>query len=206
MPGIFAALKVTQDRLDELKQALQLLAEREVLVGFPEENADRTPVEGEDSSITNASLAYIHDNGAPEQNIPARPFMIPGITAALPLVSAETGKMAQRVVASTSKGAAKKAVDQGYARVGLKAMTALKKKINEGVPPPLAESTLRRRANRGGKGYGARKGAKLELELRAAGWDPSVDFAKPLIDTGQLRNAISYVIRKRAARTGKKAA
>jgi hypothetical protein len=85
-------------------------------------------------------------------------------------------------------------VDKGLHKVGLRVATSIKKKINEGVPPPLSEYTLRERARRG------RKGAKQELANRASGMAPSTQLAKPLIDTGELRNSITYVIRSRKDR------
>ncbi|MXC79275.1 hypothetical protein FQZ92_28365, partial [Escherichia coli] len=51
---------------------------------------------------------------------------------------------------------------------------------------PLADSTVEARARRG------RKGATLELARRAAGESPGTDLAKPLIDTGQYRRAITH--------------
>lgn len=58
---------------------------------------------------------------------------------------------------------------------------------------PLADSTVEARARRG------RKGATLELARRAAGESPGTDLAKPLIDTGQYRRAITHVVRDKDA-------
>jgi hypothetical protein len=58
----------------------------------------------------------------------------------------------------------------------------------------LSEVTLRRRAAKG------RKGAKKELMRRAQGLAPSTAFAKPLIDSAQMRNALNYVIRAKQDR------
>jgi len=182
-------LRVITDRVADLRAAMQVLVSQEVLVGFPEDTTDRDdedPTEG----ITNAALGYIHDTGMPEQNIPARPFMDPGIRDNKDKIATALVSVAKGAV---SKGTAQHAM-KGLHRVGIIAATGLKRKLNEGIPPPLAESTLQERARRG------RKGAKKELERRAAGEAASTEFAKPLIDTGQLRNALSYVIRKRKKR------
>lgn len=180
-----------KDRLPFLERDMAALVEKEVLVGFPEDTSKRD--EQGSAAITNAALGYIHNNGAPEANIPARPFMEPGLSENADALAGVLGSAAKRFLATGNKHD----IEIGFERLGLKAQAALRRKINEGIPPPLADSTLRKRAGRKGKG---RKGAKLELELRDAGWDPSVDFAKPLIDTGQLRNAITYVVRPRKAR------
>lgn len=170
---------------------MKALAQQEVLVGFPEESTERDDdplVKGDEP--TNAELGYIHDNGAPEANIPARPFMVPGIENARDPVTRHLYAGAKRVLQTRSAADAENALE----RAGLAAVTAIKRKINEGVPPPLAEMTLRMRASRG------RKGAQAELDHRAQGGTPGVDLAKPLIDTAQMRNAVNYVIRARRER------
>ncbi len=58
---------------------------------------------------------------------------------------------------------------------------------------PLADSTLAARARRG------HKGAAQELENRKAGLAPDNANARPLIDTGIYRRAITYVVRKKNA-------
>ena len=168
-----------------------MLAEKEVLVGFPEDTSARTDAETKSPvDITNAALGYIHDNGAPEQNIPARPFMVPGILEARETLTRQLTSIARDVLLRRGVGA----VDEGFERVGLRAQFALRKKINEGIPPPLSEWTLRDRARRG------RVGAMWELAWREAGAPATTELAKPLIDTGQLRNAINYVVRLRRNR------
>lgn len=194
LPSKKDLLKTTVDNVDQLKDLLHLLAAREVLVGFPEDTTGREPSPDEPQGLTNAALGYIHDTGAPEQNIPARPFMLPGMAEAEEPVTKALAATARQLL--NVKGAGPAAIDQGLHRAGLKAQFALRRKINEGIPPPLSEMTLRNRARKG------RKGAKKELELRAQGEAPSTEFAKPLIDTGQLRNAINYVIRDRKKRKG----
>ena len=184
-------IKVIADNVAEVRDMLRHLAEREVLVGFPEDTSARDPDQAEgDKDITNAALGYIQDNGAPEQNIPARPFMLPGMADATEAATRHLSWTARQVL----KRGGVSAIDQGFDRVGLSVQAALRKKINEGVPPPLSEWTLRDRARRG------RKGAKQELANRAAGLPASTALAKPLIDTGQLRNAINYVVRRRKQR------
>lgn len=79
-------------------------------------------------------------------------------------------------------------------QVGLTAQSAIRNRIDEGIPPPLSEYTLKKRAERG------RRGAMTELDRRAAGQEPSMVFAKPLVDTGEMRKSIMYVIRSRKKR------
>lgn len=179
----------------EIAEALKQLSEKEVLVGFPESEEERLPTEeGGDPEPSNAVLGYIHDNGAPEVNIPARPFMQPGIEEVKDKI---TDKLAQTLRA-VLRGDGIQRVDQGLTQVGFIAMNSIKRTINAGVPPPLSDATLRQRMRGGRKnGGGARKGAAQELDRRWDGQAPSVEFAKPLVDTGQMRNAVNYVIRQR---------
>lgn len=188
--------------LELTQEALALLADVEVLVGFPEETAERPNDTGETtaygvaitsgkSDITNASLAYIHDNGAPERNIPARPFMIPAIREEQDKIARKLGQIARAVVTKPNPSLI---VEQGMHQVGLIGQLAIQNKINEGIPPPLSDATLRQRARKG------RKGAGIELLSRSQGIAPSMDFAKPLVDTGELRKSASYAIRSRKKR------
>lgn len=176
---------------DDLIKTLDALASMEVLVGFPEESTDRNETSGAES-ITNAALGYIHDNGAPEANIPARPFMIPGITNAGPKLAAIAKQMGKQALKSSTSS--RIAVEQGYHAMGLVAQASIRAVINSGIDPPLADATVRARAARG------RKGAKQELKNRDKGLPPSTQLAKPLVDTAQLRNAVNYVIRNRKKR------
>lgn len=182
-PGVI----IVKDHVAEVQAAIVALTKLELLVGFPDETADRkeTP---DDQGITNAALGYIHDRGAPEVNIPARPFMEPGVLNAEDDIAEGFHKIGQQVLKSRNPV---ETVVKGFIRVGLKVQYAIRAKINEGIPPPLSEWTLRNRAQKG------RKGAKEELANRAKGVDPSTQLAKPLIDTGQLRNAVNFVIRPR---------
>lgn len=174
--------------LKKLVDDIKRLAGVEVLVGFPEDTTERND---EDQGITNAALGYIHDTGMPEQNIPARPFMLPGITEVKDPLTAKL----REVAVAAANGRDPATVEKGLHQVGLIAKLGIQNKINEGIPPPLADSTLRARAARG------RKGAANELANRAKGEAPGMASAKPLVDTGQMRNAVNYVIRARNRRT-----
>lgn len=190
---------IVKDKLKEVVKSINSLVSQVVLVGIPEvDDARREDDEsgkvkiskgivsgGSETQINNATLGYIHENGSPANNIPARPFLVPGVQSA------------QTKIESRLKKAANAALDGNFGNVdnelngaGMVARDSVKTKINSGDFVPLAESTLKARARRG------RKGAEEELANRLAGGNPSNDSAKPLIVTGQLRNSINYVIRK----------
>ena len=176
------ALKLIVDNLSSLEGNFKSLTSKEVLVGVPEEKTARQNTK----EPNNAMLAYVHDNGSPAQNIPARPFMNPGILRAKEPIAAIFKRGATRCL-DGDKAALTKTLNEA----GLTAQASIRAVINEGIPPALKSGTLkaRIRARRGAKG------AAAELERRRLGLAEGVDLAKPLVNTGQLRNSINYVIR-----------
>ena len=185
---------LVRDNWPDVQRAMRELVAKEVLVGFPEDSTDRKPdpAAAAGAQPTNAQLAYIHDNGEPANNIPARPFMRPAVENSRDRAASVLGNTAR---AAVRRGVnALSTVDRGLHSVGLIVQAAIKARINEGIPPPLSERTLRDRASRG------RAGAAWELAWRDAGAPAGTEISKPLIDTGQLRNAANYVIRNRRAR------
>lgn len=158
-------LTVTEDFTKEFNEIINSFKNDEVLVGIPEENSTRDGNE----PINNATLLAIANFGSPANNIPAWPIMAIGI------------RNAQDDIAEQYKIALKNAFSKGlsalgtyYERIGIIASNSVKKVINTqlGVPPDKPEeSTL---ASRKSKGF---KGSKYWLV------------------TGQMRNAITYVVK-----------
>jgi len=185
--------------LESLLAGLEILIDAQVLVGFPDDTTAREPEVDENgkpipADLTNAQLGYIHDNGAPEANIPQREFMSPGIEVVRDAITETLAKTAMAVL----KGGGPEKAIAGLTQVGFKAANSIKRTINEGIPPPLSDRTLRARMKKGRKnGGGARKGAAIELDRRWDAQEPSVEYAKPLVDTAQMRNAVTFVIRSR---------
>lgn len=173
---------VKTDKVNDVVKALGSLIKTDVLVGIPESETER---ESQDEP-NNATLAYIHEHGSPINNIPARPFLVPGVADA-------KGKYRPRLIKAAQlalEGKTKDALKQMEA-AGIIAEQGAKTKINSGDFVPLADATVAARARRG------RKGAAAELERRASGLPAGTDLAKPLIDTGQLRNSITHVVREK---------
>jgi hypothetical protein len=73
------SVKITIDKVPGIQKALKDLGSARVMVGIPAKAAQRDPHPGETKTPNNAELGYIHEFGAPEMNIPARPFLMPGI-------------------------------------------------------------------------------------------------------------------------------
>lgn len=149
------------DKMADVTEGVQLLARLHVLVGIPEDKTDRR----DDAGPSNAELLYIHENGAPEVGIPARPTLKPGIKDA-------QGEINRRLVRAGEAALDGKvsSVRANFAAAGQAGASAVKAKINSNVAPPLKPATLAARKRRG------------------------VKRTNTLVDTGQMRNAVTYVV------------
>lgn len=157
-------IKVTLDRVPQIAAGLRKLATTRVMAGVPADRAGRNE-SGDD--INNAGLMKIHEDGAPEVGIPARPVVHPAIKEVQGQLTASLKKAGDFGL----DGQVDKMTKQFYA-TGFIAQNAMRKKITTGPFVPLAPSTLAKRKA---------KGHKSE---------------KPLIETGQLRRALTFVVRK----------
>jgi hypothetical protein len=174
---------VVTDHIDEVLKSIRQLSRARVYVGIPATSAGRS----DPKSPSNALLGYVHEHGSPERNIPARPFLIPGVKS----VEDRTQAGLQRAAEYALDGKIEQMLHQ-LGAVGMTAASAVKKKISEGLAPPLAERTVRARLRK--TQAGRRRLRKLEQGgVNLYQWGAT--NLKPLIDTGQLRNAITYVIR-----------
>jgi hypothetical protein len=184
-PGI----NIMRDNVPEMVAAVRELTRQRVMVGVPDVNAGKGRQAGEPN---NATLAYIHDNGAPEANIPARPFMAPGIKRAKAPIE---GAMKVAGAAALSGDATK--VQRALHAAGIAAESSIKAVITEGIPPPLAPRTVEVRiARRADPKWRAKRRAAVRANV-GAGKAPGEGLFTPLIDTGALRASITHVIRKR---------
>ena len=216
---------ITKMEVQDIMRQLQVLADKRVLVGVPEEKdtrsstltpeaykmaqirsdiADRkatnsnmdyvSPQQYEANLIKkaaskskprigNASLAYIHDNGAPSANIPARPFMKPGVAKAQERIN--------RFLLEAAR--AKMNGDEGGCLValhktGMVAQNSIRNVIRLGENfAPLKRATLLARTRSTQSRIKQWHGDKAERE-------GIMGSMKPLIDTGQLLKSIIYVV------------
>ena len=198
-------ITMIKDDLPRVLSSIASLTKKQVLVGIPDSNTNRQQVTPD--PITNAALGYIHEFGEPSQNIPARPFLIPGVQKALPTALRILQQAADAALDGNSGQA-----DRLLHRVGLLASAMTKKEIMTANFAPLRPSTIRnRRFSRGTasmrqseKDYAVllqqaadQQGLHPELlsdsELKAA---ESAVGIQPLINTGALRDSLTYVVRK----------
>lgn len=184
------AAKLIRNKLPHLRIAVAKLTCQEVLVGVPQDEATR-----ETGEMNNATIAYIQDNGSPAQNIPARPFMVPGIQSAKAAIAGKFKLAAQRTLTGNAEN-----IDRDFYKVGQIAQSAIRQVIQQGIAPPLKPGTIRNRW-RSRKTATRRKGEEEYLEKVKGGMPHEEAQASvgitPLVNTGQLRNSINYVVRKK---------
>lgn len=183
-------VKVTLDKVDGIFKALALLEENDVLVGVPAEKVERKG-DGDDEPINNAGLAYLHEHGVPEKNIPARPFLYPGVDDVREKVVQVLRKGAESALSGNA------AAGKSLNAAGLLAVNAVRARLISGEGfAELADSTLAASAKRG------RKGAAEALAARREGRKPEGETARPLFDTGQMARSITYVVKPKGENNG----
>lgn len=182
-------IRVKMDKVADVMKGISLLAETRVMAGVPGDKTDRN----DEGPINNATLMYIHENGAPEINLPARPVVHPAVES----IKEEVTHALEYAAVKGMQGEPK-VVEQSLNAVGILAQNAMRKKITDGPFAPLSPRTIAGRAAKAGRGR--RKGEQKYLDLVKGGLSPaeaqSAVGIKPLIDTGQLRRSLTYVIRK----------
>ncbi|MCA8492563.1 hypothetical protein [Burkholderia arboris] len=117
--------------------------------------------------LSNAEIGYIQETGSPANNIPARPHLVPGVQDARPKFEPQL----QKGVEAALDGDLEQ-VQRRLNMAGIAAQNSVRAKVNSNISPQLAESTLEARRRRG------------------------ITRENTLVDTGQYRNSITYVIRK----------
>lgn len=155
-------VNLANDKTKELLEALKALSKVDVLVGVPEEESSR---EGE--MITNAELAFIHSEGSPLNNIPARPFIEPAIEDPenSEIIAGELKSAAQSALSGNTE-----AMSRYLVRAGIQGQNVVRDWFTNSKNnwPENSPLTI------------ARKGSD-----------------RPLIDTGELRKSVTYVIREK---------
>lgn len=173
-PRVKMVAKYHANVMKQLFDAFRFASKEDVLVGIP---AEKTAAYG--SGITNVQLMYIHTHGSPINNIPPRPTIEPAI------LDPSNRRVLQDLMGDSLASAFRGNVQggrAGYARAGQMAVNMVRARFGGGSLAPNAPITVSggwmRNKVTGGMIYVKGKGSSA-----------------PLIDTGQLRNSITYVIR-----------
>jgi len=147
------------DPLGNWKKLLKNLAEAgdyEVKVGIQGDKAAQ-PHEGGD--LTNVEIAAVHEFNGPQDKPPGRAFIRP------PMFEKEDywkNRLAMLLKDVIEKGGNPKAA---YRQIGEEYRKAIIDRVNAGIAPALAESTIAARNRRGG----SKKGAVDDTPLRDTG-------------------------------------
>ncbi len=153
------------DKIGKIAKAMNFMMENEVYVGISDETTTREKGE----PVTNAELMFIHTNGSPVNNIPARPVIEPAIENDKDRLAS----MMEAALISAEKGDTDGALKK-LKLAGMRAQNVCRAWFTNpknGWPPNSPRTAARKRA----------KGST----------DP-----KPLIDTGELRKSITYFIKR----------
>jgi hypothetical protein len=200
----WAEVRKVVDNYDKLQERLAALTAMDVLIGIPAAKAQRKPVPGESNPVTNSELARIHEFGSPAHNIPARPFLFPGVKRIRPKAM-PMFRQAALAALNESTQAAMRILTQ----IGILGRNSVINEITHPQPAykPLKPATIRARLRR--TQAGRRQLKRLQTQAKSAGmatgqvlqdWGSSPTaggelFIQPLLDTLQMRNAITYVVR-----------
>lgn len=171
--------------LAKLRKGIDALVRQDVFVGVPEDKGARK--ETGDTGISNAYLAYIHEHGVPENNLPARPALMPGIKA----IRKDAVELLRRAAVDAMEGNFE-AVTSALNRIGLLGQNAVRAKFVDNDWDPLSDKTLDARPVTGE--MVDKKGNAKKIYGKSRRKQGKIN---PLIDTGQLRKAYTYVIRGR---------
>jgi hypothetical protein len=181
-------LQTVIDNTDKLKRSLDILRSTKLMVGIPDENAGRSS-----GPASNAVIGYVLEHGDASRNLPPRPFLHPGVNKQ------------QDIINDQLKQAGKAALEGNESRIitifnrlGLVLVNSVRGVIDAQGFIPLAPSTVEQRLAK--LGIKAKKqlkkdrlsGAVMDAQIAAG----STNYLKILIDTGALRNSITYVLRR----------
>lgn len=181
-------VKISSDQTKALNMVLKELDKASVYVGIPEENADR-----KDGGVNNAQLLMIHTKGSPVRGIPARPVLEPAIEADDNRLKISAGLLN---AARQSFNGNKNGFITMLNNVGRLAQGICQRWFTDprnGWPPNQAATVLAK--IRKIKGKRGEKAAE-EYKRRLAAGESMVGLDTPLIDTGEMRQAITYIVKE----------
>lgn len=182
------AVTVVKDNVSKVFKSIQELTGKQVLVGIPDSGQNRR----DESVVNNATIGYTMETGSPAHNVPARPFLVPGVKRA----QKESLYQLRKAADAALEGDMPKMM-QGLNRAGIAASNEVKHTINSNIPPPLKPGTIRNRHR--GRSTKRRESEQVYLDLVKKGVSPGAAQGEvgivALVNTGQMRNAVTYVVR-----------
>jgi len=168
------SISVSMSRNDAaLNQALRRLAKTAVYVGIASGSEGDSRKDGAPS---NHLLGFVHENGSPANGIPPRPFLVPSLEANREMI-VDGLKNAM----SAALNGDEKSSGQALERLAIQSASTVKNYMQTADFEPLKPQTIARR-NRSRMTSGQRENEIEGVSIR------------PLINTGQLRDAIDGVV------------
>jgi len=174
-----SSLSVIVDKTQAMLRAMRLLTRSQVLVGIPADQGERK----DSAAITNAEIGFVQEHGSPANNLPARPFLMPGVRAAQEQIAAQLREAGQKALSGDEA-----AVPRCLNKAGLIAQNSVRARFADNDWAPLSDKALDKRpaAQRDETGKVIKKAGKSRRERGTV---------NPLIDSGQLRKSITYVVK-----------
>lgn len=156
-------IEVSNEGFKKMMNGLDFIEKSAVYVGIPEKETSR-----EDEDITNAELLFIHTNGSPINNVPARPVIEPALKDDSERLSKILGKSAVSALNGNFADAEKYLKIAGMRGQNVSRGWFTNPKNNW---PPNSPSVMRAKIKKGSTN------------------------PRPLIDTGELRKSITYIVK-----------
>ncbi len=123
-------------KFDCLLNRIKALSQKEICVGVIAKTAPRND---QKAHLNNAQIAAVHEFGAPNKGIPARPFLRPTLTRNK---QAYTDGLATQMRKAVRQ---QQSAEQAYQVVGLKAASDVQHEIRHGTHTPLKAATIKRK-------------------------------------------------------------
>ena len=172
MFDIISSVAFKDAGLRRMQKTIDELKNTQALVGIPRDETIRADTQ----EMTNSYLLFIHTFGDPRSGLPARPVIEPALENA----KVQIGSVMGEAIKGAMEGDRNKAITN-LKKAGMAGQNAAREWFvnpKNGWPPVSKERREQKRS-----------------KVRKARRDPHND--RPLIDTGELRKSITYVVREK---------
>lgn len=165
---LFTIVKAV-DKVGKLIKGINYTKDNYLLIGIPQKKTTR-----EDEAITNAELLFIHTNGSPINNVPARPVIEPALEDDMERLTSMLKDFANEAIKGNFEEAQKQLEKTGM----------------------RAQNVCRNWFTNADNNWPENAPSVRERKIKKGSTEP-----RPLIDTGELRKSIIYVVVKDGERT-----
>nr|DAW16986.1 MAG TPA: virion morphogenesis protein [Caudoviricetes sp.] len=165
---LFTIVKAV-DKVGKLIKGINYTKDNYLLIGIPQKKTTR-----EDEAITNAELLFIHTNGSPINNVPARPVIEPALEDDMERLTSMLKDFANEAIEGNFEEAQKQLEKTGM----------------------RAQNVCRNWFTNADNNWPENAPSVRERKIKKGSTEP-----RPLIDTGELRKSIIYVVVKDGERT-----